>query len=86
MNLKFKISRINIDQLSSSAPLFTQLSPSGVSSVAYHSRKNLTLWADAMQDKIMSVSGDGNTSAVVGHGIVGLKTIQVDHVTDKVYW
>ncbi|KAL5252043.1 hypothetical protein ACHWQZ_G015002 [Mnemiopsis leidyi] len=59
---------------------------SGVSSVAYHSRKNLTLWCDVNHDKIMSVSPDGTTSVVVGHGIVGLKSIQVDHVTDKVYW
>ncbi|XP_063678733.1 uncharacterized protein LOC134814511 [Bolinopsis microptera] len=59
---------------------------SGVSSIAYHSRKNITLWADSMVDKIMSLLPDGNSTVVVGHGIVSLKTIEVDHVTDKVYW
>ena len=68
--------------------MFTISSPHfpGVSSIAYHSRKNMTLWADSMVDKIMSLLPDGNSTVVVGHGIVSIKTIEVDHVTDKVYW
>ena len=41
-----------------------------------------------MSDKIMkqSLSGEEPSEVVVGHGIVGLKTMEVDHVTNKVYW